>query len=163
MSVEAPPPPRGRADLLAAERGQPVVTAGVGLQAADDDAAHVRLALPVPHDAVGVSEAIQPAQVVHGAVPYAKSARPAREGPAKFENVPPASHLLAFTIAAFLIILVPGPSVLFVVSRAIALGRATGVATVAGNTIGAFCQVVAVAIGIGPLVERSVLVLPTRR
>jgi threonine/homoserine/homoserine lactone efflux protein len=71
--------------------------------------------------------------------------------------VPPTSHLLAFTIAAFLIILVPGPSVLFLVSRAIALGRATGVATVAGNTIGAFCQVVAVAIGIGPLVERSVL------
>jgi threonine/homoserine/homoserine lactone efflux protein len=31
------------------------------------------------------------------------------------------------------------------------------VATVAGNTVGAFCQVVAVAVGIGPLVERSVL------
>ena len=72
--------------------------------------------------------------------------------------MPPTSHLLAFTITAFLLILVPGPSVLFVVSRSIALGRATGIATVAGNTIGAFCQVVAVAIGIGPLVERSVLV-----
>ena len=71
--------------------------------------------------------------------------------------MPPTSQLLAFTITAFLIILVPGPSVLFVVSRAIALGRATGVATVAGNTVGAFCQVVAVAAGIGPLVERSVL------
>jgi threonine/homoserine/homoserine lactone efflux protein len=71
--------------------------------------------------------------------------------------VPPTSHLLAFAITAFLLILVPGPSVLFVVSRAIALGRMTGVATVAGNTAGAFCQVVAVAIGIGPLVERSVL------
>jgi threonine/homoserine/homoserine lactone efflux protein len=71
--------------------------------------------------------------------------------------MPPASHLLAFTVTAFLLILVPGPSVLFVVSRAIALGRMTGVATVAGNTAGAFCQVVAVAVGIGPLVERSVL------
>jgi threonine/homoserine/homoserine lactone efflux protein len=46
--------------------------------------------------------------------------------------------------------------VLFVVSRAIALGRAAGVATVTGNTVGAFAQVVAVAFGIGPLVERSV-------
>lgn len=72
--------------------------------------------------------------------------------------MPPTPHLLAFMITAFLLILVPGPSVLFVVSRAIALGRMTGVATVAGNTAGAFCQVVAVAIGIGPLVERSVLV-----
>lgn len=72
--------------------------------------------------------------------------------------MPPTSHLLAFAVTAFVLILVPGPSVLFVVSRAIALGRLTGVATVAGNTVGAFCQVVAVAIGIGPLVERSVLV-----
>ena len=45
---------------------------------------------------------------------------------------------------------------LFTVSRAIVLGRVAGVATVAGNTVGAFTQVVAVAFGIGPLVERSV-------
>jgi threonine/homoserine/homoserine lactone efflux protein len=54
------------------------------------------------------------------------------------------------------LIAIPGPSVLFTVSRAIALGRVAGVATVAGNTVGAFTQVVAVAFGIGPLVERSV-------
>jgi threonine/homoserine/homoserine lactone efflux protein len=70
----------------------------------------------------------------------------------------PTSHLLAFTITAWLLIVVPGPSVLFTVSRAIALGRLSGVATVIGNTIGAFVQAVAVAFGIGPLVERSVLV-----
>jgi threonine/homoserine/homoserine lactone efflux protein len=66
------------------------------------------------------------------------------------------SHLLAFTVTAFVLIAIPGPSVLFTVSRAIALGRVAGVATVAGNTVGAFTQVVAVAFGIGPLVERSV-------
>jgi len=70
--------------------------------------------------------------------------------------VPPTSHLLAFTVTAFVLIAIPGPSVLFTVSRAIALGRVAGVATVAGNTVGAFTQVVAVAFGIGPLVERSV-------
>lgn len=69
----------------------------------------------------------------------------------------PTSHLLAFMITAFALIAVPGPSVLFTVSRAIALGRAAGVATVAGNTAGAFVQVVAIAFGIGPLVERSVV------
>jgi threonine/homoserine/homoserine lactone efflux protein len=68
----------------------------------------------------------------------------------------PTAHLLAFTITAAVLIAIPGPSVLFVVSRAITLGRAAGVATVAGNTVGAFTQVVAVAYGIGPLVERSV-------
>jgi threonine/homoserine/homoserine lactone efflux protein len=68
----------------------------------------------------------------------------------------PTTHLLAFTITAFVLIAVPGPSVLFVVSRSIALGRIAGVATVTGNTAGAFTQVIAVAFGIGPLVERSV-------
>jgi threonine/homoserine/homoserine lactone efflux protein len=70
----------------------------------------------------------------------------------------PTSHLLEFTVTAFVIIAIPGPSVLFTVSRAITLGRGAGVATVAGNTVGAFTQVVAVAFGIGPLVERSVAV-----
>jgi threonine/homoserine/homoserine lactone efflux protein len=68
----------------------------------------------------------------------------------------PTAHLVAFTITALVLIVVPGPSVLFTVSRAIALGRVAGVATVAGNTVGAFTQVVAVAFGLGPLVERSV-------
>jgi threonine/homoserine/homoserine lactone efflux protein len=70
--------------------------------------------------------------------------------------VVPPTHLLAFTVTAFVLIAIPGPSVLFTVSRAIALGRVAGVATVAGNTVGAFTQVVAVAFGIGPLVEQSV-------
>jgi threonine/homoserine/homoserine lactone efflux protein len=68
----------------------------------------------------------------------------------------PTTHLLAFTITALVLIAIPGPSVLFTVSRAIALGRVAGVATVAGNTTGAFTQVVLVAFGLGPLVERSV-------
>jgi len=70
--------------------------------------------------------------------------------------MPPTAHLLAFTLTAFVIILIPGPSVLFVVSRAVVLGRGAGVATVAGNSAGAFAQATAVAFGIGPLIERSV-------
>jgi threonine/homoserine/homoserine lactone efflux protein len=70
----------------------------------------------------------------------------------------PTTHLLAFTLTAFLLIAVPGPSVLFTVSRALALGRIAGVATVAGNTAGVCVQVMAVAFGIGALAERSVLV-----
>ena len=70
----------------------------------------------------------------------------------------PTTHLLAFTLTAFVLIAIPGPSVLFTVSRAIALGRTAGVATVAGNAVGTFAQVVAVAFGIEALVERSVAV-----
>ena len=70
----------------------------------------------------------------------------------------PTSHLLAFSVTAFVIIVMPGPSVLFVFGRALGLGRLAGVATVAGNTVGEYLQVVAVAFGIGALVERSVLV-----
>lgn len=72
------------------------------------------------------------------------------------ETVLPTSHLLTFTLTAFVIIAIPGPSVLFVISRAISAGRVVGVATVAGNTAGAFTQATAVAFGIGPLVQRSI-------
>jgi len=70
----------------------------------------------------------------------------------------PTSHLLAFAITAFVIIVVPGPSVLFVFGRALGLGRLAGIATVAGNTAGEYLQVVGVAFGIGALVERSMVV-----
>ena len=55
-------------------------------------------------------------------------------------------------------LLIPGPSVLFVVSRSVIHGPAAGVATVVGNTTGVLTQIVAVAFGIGPLVERSITV-----
>lgn len=68
----------------------------------------------------------------------------------------PTSHLLAFTLTTVVFIAIPGPSVLFVVSRSVVHGSAAGVATVAGNTAGVFTQIVAVAFGIGPLVQRSI-------
>lgn len=67
-------------------------------------------------------------------------------------------HLAAFVAIAFVLILAPGPSVLFVVTRSLTLGRAAGVATVAGNTAGIYVQVVAVAFGLGALVQESIAV-----
>jgi threonine/homoserine/homoserine lactone efflux protein len=69
--------------------------------------------------------------------------------------VPPADLLFAFAIASFLLIVMPGPSVLFVVSRALAYGRRVALATVAGNTAGAFLLAVAVAVGVGTVVQTS--------
>mgnify|MGYP002628472809 CR=1 FL=1 len=65
------------------------------------------------------------------------------------------SRLPEYCIAAVIIILAPGPSVLFVIARAIAWGRATAIATVAGNVLGAFSLSIAVAIGLGPILQRS--------
>jgi threonine/homoserine/homoserine lactone efflux protein len=70
--------------------------------------------------------------------------------------VPPASHLLAFGLVSFVLIVVPGPNVLFVISRSLMLGRAAGVGTAFGGQLGVYAQVAAVAFGIGALVERSV-------
>ena len=67
------------------------------------------------------------------------------------------SRLPEYIVAAMVIILAPGPSVLFVIARAIAWGRATAVFTVAGNVTGAFSLSVFVALGLGPVLERSEL------
>ncbi|MFH8337611.1 LysE family translocator [Streptomyces sp. AM6-12] len=66
-------------------------------------------------------------------------------------------RLLAFAALSLLLIVIPGPSVLFVVGRALAHGRRAALTTVAGNTLGAYVLVAAVALGIGPVVERSAL------
>lgn len=54
------------------------------------------------------------------------------------------------------IIIAPGPSVLFVIARAIAWGRKTAVYSVVGNVSGAFFLSVLVALGLGPLLQHSV-------
>src|SRR5262250_2919549 len=70
----------------------------------------------------------------------------------------PASHLLAFALISLALIVVPGPNVLFIISRSLMLGRAAGVGTAFGGQIGVYVQVAAVAFGVGAIVERSVAV-----
>ena len=65
------------------------------------------------------------------------------------------SRLWEFLIAATLIIWVPGPSVLFTIARAISWGRTVALATVVGNALGMFTISVLVAVGLGPILQRS--------
>ena len=67
------------------------------------------------------------------------------------------SRLTEYIVAAMVIILAPGPSVLFVIARAISWGRKVAIFTVAGNVTGSFVLSVFVAIGLGPLLQRSEL------
>ena len=76
-------------------------------------------------------------------------------------SVVPAANLFAFMLAALVLIAVPGPSVLFVISRGVVLGRRAALATVAGNCAGVYVQVIAVALGVGVLVERSAALFAT--
>jgi threonine/homoserine/homoserine lactone efflux protein len=69
-----------------------------------------------------------------------------------------ADRLLAFAAMSLLVVLIPGPSVLFVIGRALAHGRRTALATAIGNVFGSYLLVVAVAVGVGSLVERSAAV-----
>ena len=70
----------------------------------------------------------------------------------------PADHLLAFALISFALIIVPGPNVLFIISRSLMLGRTAGVGTALGGQVGVYVQVAAVAFGVGAIVERSVAV-----
>jgi threonine/homoserine/homoserine lactone efflux protein len=65
-------------------------------------------------------------------------------------------RLLGFAATAFIVIVIPGPSVLFAVARALAGGRRVAVLSVLGNAAGEYIQVIAVAFGIGALVQQSV-------
>lgn len=71
--------------------------------------------------------------------------------------MPPTDHLVEFVIASTIIILVPGPSVLFTVARAIAWGRFVALMTVFGNALGMLVMSALIAFGFGPLLERSPL------
>ena len=70
-------------------------------------------------------------------------------------QIPLPSRLWEYIIATILIILAPGPSVLFTIARAIAWGRVAAIATVIGNAAGMFLVSVLVALGIGPILQRS--------
>lgn len=69
----------------------------------------------------------------------------------------PLENYLAFAIAAALLIVIPGPSVLFVVGRSIALGRRAGFFSALGNAVGTFPAVLAVAFGVGAIIAASVV------
>lgn len=71
--------------------------------------------------------------------------------------MPTLSSWLTFAALSAAIIVVPGPSVMFVIGRALALGRRAALLTVVGNAAGAYVQVVLVAVGLGALLERSIV------
>jgi threonine/homoserine/homoserine lactone efflux protein len=67
-------------------------------------------------------------------------------------------QVLGFGVAALILIAIPGPSVVFVIGRALAYGRGVALASVAGNSLGLLTIVVLVAFGLGVVVQESIVV-----
>jgi threonine/homoserine/homoserine lactone efflux protein len=72
-----------------------------------------------------------------------------------------AGHFAAFAALAFVMVVVPGPSVLFTISRALTVGRRDALLTVLGNSVGVYLQVVAVAFGLSAVIQGSATVFTT--
>jgi threonine/homoserine/homoserine lactone efflux protein len=68
------------------------------------------------------------------------------------------AQLLSFLVAAEIICIVPGPSVLFTIGRGVTYGRRAAVANVAGNSAGSLTMATLVALGLGPIVATSAAV-----
>ena len=71
----------------------------------------------------------------------------------------PAGNLLAFSLTALVIVLLPGPNVLFTIGRALALGRKAALLTVLGTATGMYVQVILVSLGLGVLLEKSIVLM----
>ncbi len=71
----------------------------------------------------------------------------------------PANHVLAFAALVIVLVAIPGPSVLFTISRALTVGRRAALLTVVGNELGLCVQLMAVAFGVGAVVQRSAQVI----
>lgn len=71
----------------------------------------------------------------------------------------PVSHLAAFAVAALIVIVIPGPNVLFAIGRALAHGRRTALLSVLGATVGSAVPLVAVAMGLGVVLAASAVLL----
>lgn len=65
---------------------------------------------------------------------------------------------LAFSLTAAVLVITPGPGVLFIVSRGVSLGRRAALATVFGHFCGLMVQVSLVAAGVGAIVQESIVV-----
>jgi threonine/homoserine/homoserine lactone efflux protein len=69
--------------------------------------------------------------------------------------LPPPRDLLAFMTAAIILLVIPGPAVLYIVARSVDQGRKAGLASCSGITTGGLVHVLAAAFGLSALLVSS--------
>lgn len=77
--------------------------------------------------------------------------------------MPTTGTLLTFAVAALAVLLVPGPSVVYVMSRSVAQGRVAGMVSMLGLETGAMLHMCAAAGGVAALVAASPPIFATLR
>jgi threonine/homoserine/homoserine lactone efflux protein len=65
------------------------------------------------------------------------------------------SSLLLFMTGAILLLLVPGPAVLYIISRSVGHGRLAGLVSAMGIAVGSLCHVAAATLGLSALLVSS--------
>ena len=69
--------------------------------------------------------------------------------------MPDASTILAFAGASFLLLIIPGPAVLYILNRSVSDGRTVGLAAVAGLEFGNLVHAIAAAAGLSAVLATS--------
>lgn len=69
--------------------------------------------------------------------------------------MPSPSTIAAFAAASLLLLVIPGPAVLYVVNRSVSDGRRAGLAGVAGLTLGNLVHVIAASVGLSAVLATS--------
>jgi threonine/homoserine/homoserine lactone efflux protein len=77
--------------------------------------------------------------------------------------MPEVSTLALFTVAALTLLVIPGPAVLYIVTRSVDQGRAAGLASVGGVHVGTLVHVAAAALGLSALLVSSAAAYNTVR
>ena len=77
--------------------------------------------------------------------------------------MPEASTLALFGVAAITLLVIPGPAVLYIVTRSVDQGRAAGLASVCGVHVGTLVHVAAAALGLSALLVSSATAYHTVR
>ncbi|HSP14439.1 MAG TPA: LysE family translocator [Thermoanaerobaculia bacterium] len=77
--------------------------------------------------------------------------------------MPDFAHFALFLGAAIVLLLVPGPAVLYITARSIDQGRLAGIVSVLGIAVGTLVHIMAAAIGVSAILVRSALAFEVLR
>ncbi len=72
-------------------------------------------------------------------------------------------NVALFIPAALALIVIPGPVVLYIITRSVDQGRRAGLVSVVGSEIGNLCHVVAAALGLSAVLLSSTLAFDIRQ
>jgi threonine/homoserine/homoserine lactone efflux protein len=75
--------------------------------------------------------------------------------------MPPLHSLIAFALASLVLLVIPGPAVIYILNRSVADGRRMGLAAVCGLEIGNFMHVIAATAGLSAVLATSAAAFAT--